>query len=53
VLKNSLGSRFHPESDPNSHQTRCIWGYWNPICGRYQLNADFFNRLTPSTHSDE
>jgi hypothetical protein len=43
VLKNSLGGRFHPKSDTNRHQTRCFWGYWSPIWGRYQLIADFFN----------
>jgi hypothetical protein len=45
LLKNSLDGRFHPKSDTNRHQTRCFWGYWSPICGRYQFNADFFNRL--------
>jgi hypothetical protein len=24
---------------------RRFWGVLSPICGRYQLNADFFNRL--------
>jgi hypothetical protein len=53
LLKNSLGGRFHHKSDINRHQTRCFWGYWSPICGRYQLKADFFNKLTPSALSGE
>ncbi len=28
-------------------------GFQSPICGRYQLNADFFNTLTSSKHLDE
>jgi hypothetical protein len=51
LLKNSLDGRFHPKSDTNRHQTRCFWGYWSPICGRYQFNADFFNRLERSRKS--
>src|SRR5215203_2193023 len=30
------------------HQIRRFWGVSSPIRGRNQLNADFFNRLTPS-----
>jgi hypothetical protein len=45
LLKNFLGGLFHPKSDTNRHQTRCFFSYWSPMCGRYQLNADFFNRL--------
>jgi hypothetical protein len=48
LLKNFLGGHFHPKSDTNRHQTRCFFGYWSPMCGRYQLNADFFNRLASS-----
>src|SRR5215208_5445407 len=29
------------------HQIRRFWGFWSPICGRNELNADFFNRLRP------
>jgi hypothetical protein len=32
---------------------RRFWGCSSPICGRYQLIADFFNRLFPSTHVGE
>ena len=32
------------------HQIRRFWGCSSPICGRNELNADFFNRLTPSRH---
>jgi putative transposase len=27
------------------HQTRRFLGSWIPICGRYQLNTDFLNRV--------
>src|SRR5215211_5144740 len=27
------------------HQIRQFWGVWCRICGRNELNADFFNRL--------
>ena len=32
------------------HQTRQFWGVSSSIRGRTQLDADFFNRLAPSTH---
>jgi hypothetical protein len=32
------------------HQIRHFWGVSSFICGRNQLNADFFNRLASSTH---
>jgi hypothetical protein len=34
--------RFSPQI---RHQTRRFWGIWCPICGRYEPNTDFFNRL--------
>jgi hypothetical protein len=30
------------------YQTRRFWGVSSPVCGLYQLNADFFNRLVHS-----
>jgi hypothetical protein len=45
VLKNSLVGRVHSGSG-TKHTV--FGGYWTPICGRYQLNADFFNSLVPS-----
>ena len=33
---------------PGGRCTRRFWGVSKPICGRYPLNADFFNRLTHS-----
>jgi hypothetical protein len=33
---------------PDRVRKRQFWGVLSPICGRYQLNADFFNTLTPS-----
>jgi hypothetical protein len=35
------------------HQIRRFWGISSLICGRYQLDTDFFNRLTPSTQFGE
>jgi hypothetical protein len=43
LLKNSFDGLFHPKSDTNRHQTRCFFGYWSPMSGRNQLNANFFN----------
>jgi hypothetical protein len=33
---------------PDRVRKRQYWGVLSPICSRYQLNADFFNTLTPS-----
>jgi hypothetical protein len=35
------------------YQTHRFWGVSSPILIRLQLNADFFNKLAPSTHSGE
>ena len=43
----------YPLSLRIGHQTRRFWGGSNPVCGRYQPDADFFNTLFPSTHSGE
>jgi hypothetical protein len=50
LLKNSLGARFHPRSGTKH---AAFWGVSSPICGRYQLNADFFNTLLSSRHFGE
>jgi hypothetical protein len=42
-----------PLSPQIEYQTRCFWGVSSAICDRYRLNGDFFNKLTPSTHSGE
>jgi hypothetical protein len=44
LLKDSRGGRFHPRSGPKWHRTRRLWGVSSPICGRYQLNVNFFNK---------
>jgi hypothetical protein len=42
LLKNSPGTRFHPRSGTKH---ACFGAFQSPICGRYQLNTDFFNSL--------
>jgi hypothetical protein len=44
-LKNSLCARFHPISGT---KYTGFGGLCSPICGRIELNADFFNRLKRS-----
>src|SRR5215210_6090298 len=43
--------RWRPLSPPIGYQTRRFWGFPSPIPGRSPLDIDFFNTLTPSTHS--
>jgi hypothetical protein len=50
VLKNSLDARFRPRSGTKN---AIFWGVSGPICGRFQLNADFFNTLSPYRHFGE
>ncbi len=33
---------------PDRASTRRFWGFSSPVCGRYQLNVDFFNRIGSS-----
>jgi hypothetical protein len=42
-----------PLSPQIYYQTRPLLGNSGPICGRFELDSDFFNTLTPSTHSGE
>jgi hypothetical protein len=35
-----------PLSPEIGHQTHRFWGSWSLICGRDQLDADFFNTLS-------
>jgi hypothetical protein len=39
-----------PLSPQIGHQTGRSGGFSSPICGRYQLDGGFFNRLSFSTH---
>jgi hypothetical protein len=42
LSKTSLGAQFYPGSG-TEHSN--FWGFSSLICGRYQLNADFFDKL--------
>jgi hypothetical protein len=50
VLKNALYPRFDPRMGPKHTVFEAFWSFWSPIGSLFQLNADFFNTLTPSTH---
>jgi hypothetical protein len=45
LLKNPLGARFRPGLGTKQHQTCWFLSFSSSICGRKQLDADFFNRL--------
>ena len=53
LLKNSLDAHFGPRSGPKHTVFGAFWTFWSLISNDFQLNADFFNRLPPSTHSGE
>ena len=53
LLKNSLYARFDPRSGPKHTLFGPYWSFWSQIRSHFQLSADFFNRLSPSTHSGE
>jgi hypothetical protein len=44
---------LRPQIGPQTHRFGAIWSFWSPIRSHFQLSADFFNRLNPSTHSGE
>jgi hypothetical protein len=44
---------LYPLAPLIGYQIRRFWGFQSPICGRYQLNADFFNTLLPSRQLGE
>jgi hypothetical protein len=50
LLKNTPYTCFHSRSGTKYAVFR---GVLSPICGRYQLNADFFNRLWSYRQSGE
>ena len=53
LLKNSLYAHFGPRSSPKHTVFGAFWSFWSPMRSHFQFSADFFNRLTPSTPSDE
>jgi hypothetical protein len=42
VSKNSAAARFRPGS---ATKHTAFWDVSSPVCGRYQLNANFLNTL--------
>ena len=53
LLKNSLYARFGPRMGLKHTVIGAFRSFWSPIRSHFELSADFFNRLAPSTHSGE
>jgi len=53
LLKNSHYARIDSRSGPKHTAFGAFWSFWSPIRSHFRLGADFFNRLTPSTHVTE
>jgi succinate-acetate transporter protein len=49
-LKNSLDAHFGPRMGPKHTVFGAFWTFWSLISNDFQLNADFFNRLTRSAN---
>ena len=53
LLKNSHNDRFDPRSGPKHTVFEAFCSFWSPIRSHFLLSADFFNRLSSSTHFGE